>query len=47
MIKGTFKLAKESLKHTASDMKKYYDRKTQPEKEYRKGDQVLLEGTNI
>ena len=47
MIKGTFKLAKESLKHTASDMKKYYDQKTQPEKEYQKGDQVLLEGTNI
>ena len=47
MMKGTFKLAKESLDHMASDMKKYYDWKTQPEQEYKKGDQVLLEGTNI
>lgn len=47
MMKGTFKLAKESLNHTASDMKKYYNWKVCPEKEYWKGDQVLLEGTNI
>lgn len=47
MMKGTFRLAKESLNHAATDMKKYYDRKTRLEKEYTKGDQVLLEGTNI
>lgn len=47
MMKGTFRLAKESLDHAASDMKKYYDRKARLEKEYCKGDQVLLEGTNI
>ena len=47
MMKGTFRLAKESLNHAASDMKKYYDRKTRPGKEYQKGDQVLLKGTNI
>ena len=47
MMKGTFQLAKESLDHAATDMKKYYDRKTWPEAEYKKGDQVLLEGTNI
>ena len=47
MMKGTFKLAKESLDHAASDMKKYYDRKARPEQSYEKGEQVLLEGTNI
>ena len=47
MMKGTFRLAKESLNHAASDMKKYYNWKVRPEKEYQKGDQVLLEGANI
>lgn len=47
MMKGTFKLAKELLKHASSDMKKYYNWKTRPEWAYEKGDQVLLEGTNI
>ena len=47
MMKATFRLAKESLDHAVADMKKYYDRKARPEKEYKKGDQVLLEGTNI
>ena len=47
MMKGTFQLAKESLNHMASDMKKYYDQKARLEKEYQKGEQVLLKGTNI
>ena len=46
-MKGTIKLAKESLEHVALDMKKYYDRKVRPSIEYKKGDLVLLEGTNI
>ena len=47
MMQGTFKLAKESLEHAASDMKKFYDQKTQSVTDYQKGDLVLLEGTNI
>ena len=47
MMQGTFKLAKESLEHTASDMKKFYDWNTRPTIKYQKGDLVLLEETNI
>lgn len=47
MMQGTFKLAQESLEHAASDMKKFYDRKTRPVMDYQKGDLVLLKGTNI
>jgi len=47
MMQGTIKLAKESLEHAAKDMKKFYDRKVRPSVDYKKGDLVLLEGTNI
>jgi len=47
MMQGTIKLAKESLEHAAEDMKKFYDRKVHPSIDYKKGDLVLLEGTNI
>jgi len=47
MMQGTIKLAKESLEHTAEDMKKFYNRRVFPFVEYRKGDLVLLEETNI
>jgi len=46
-MQGTIKLAKESLEHAAKDMKKYYDRKVRPSIDYKKGDLILLEGTNI
>jgi len=41
------KLAKESLEHAAEDMKKFYNRKVRPSVDYKKGDLILLEGTNI
>jgi len=47
MMQGTIKLAKESLEHAAKAMKKFYDRKVRPSVDYKKGDLVLLEGTNI
>jgi len=47
MMQGTIKLAKESLEHAAEDMKKFYDRKVHPSVDYKKGDLILLEGTNI
>ena len=47
MMQGMFKLAKELLEHAAEDMKRFYNWKTQPVVEYKKGDLVLLEGTNI
>jgi hypothetical protein len=39
--------AKENLEKVAEEMKKHYDERKSPAREYKAGDKVLLEGTNI
>ena len=46
-MKTTQQIAKSALKMALYDMKRFHDRKVRPPVEYKPGDLVLLEATNI